>query len=341
MEKIIHICFSESAGGTFRHAIKTNILSNEQKVIVFSDNLSQGSVKGEVNIEERIKWCNILDAENYFNDYDAEDLKEIYNEFHGEISKIDNSCTLYFWYGSSREFCGMLYTLELLKGRELNIYLINVADTFIKYNQNVFLARDTGEISPEKIEKYIGSKRKLDSNEYKELLDTWELLKKDNSILRIFKDGKVSSVDESYFDIDILKYTPKEFRKSARPIGEVLGNSEVKILDDYILWRVKELIKSGKIEYSGKLGIMREMEIKITEEGLEYLSSDQKAMRIWEDNKRSSEHRERMISSYREQGRLEEKINIAKKLKDVLDIETIAEKTGLTVGQVEELENYD
>lgn len=341
MEKIIHMCFSESAGGTFRHAIKTNILPNEQKVIVFSDNLSQGPINGDVNIEKRIKWYNIIDAENYFNDYDAEDLKEIYNEFHGEISKVDNSDTLYLWYGSSREFCGMLYTLEFLKDRKLNIYLINVADTFIKYNQNVFLARDAGEISPEKIEKYIESKRKLDSKEYEKLLDIWELLKNDNSILRIYKNGKVSSVDESYFDIDILKYTTEEFRKSARTIGEVLGNSEVKILDDYILWRVKVLVKSGKIEYSGKLGIMREMEIRITEAGLEYLSSDQKAMRIWEDNKRSSEYRERMINSYREQGRLEEKINIAKKLKDVLDIETIAEKTGLTVGQVKKLENYD
>ena len=33
-------------------------------------------------------------------------------------------------------------------------------------------------------------------------------------------------------------------------------------------------------------------------------------------------------------GRLEEKINIAKKLLDVLEIEVIAEKTGLTIGQV-------
>lgn len=341
MGKVIHICFSESAGGTFRYAIKINTLPNEQKVIAFSDDLSHGYIKGGVNIEERINWYNILDAEKYSYNYNAEDLKEIYNKFHGEISKVDNSDTVYLWYGSSREFCGMLYTLELLNDRKLNIYLINVADTFIKYNQNVFLARDTGEISPEKIEKYIQSKRKLDSNQYKELLDTWELLKKDNSILRIYKDGKVSSVDGSYFDIDILKYTPEEFRKSARTIGEVLGNSEVKILDDYILWRVKELVKSGKIEYSGKLGIMREMEIRISQAGLEYLSSDQKAMRIWEDNKRSSEYRERMINSYREQGRVEEKIDIAKKLKDVLDIETISEKTGLTAGQVEKLGNYD
>ncbi|WP_265202481.1 MULTISPECIES: hypothetical protein [Clostridium] len=40
-------------------------------------------------------------------------------------------------------------------------------------------------------------------------------------------------------------------------------------------------------------------------------------------------------------GRLEEKISIAKKLLDVLEIEVIAEKTGLTIGQVRNLINVD
>ncbi len=337
MNKIVNICFSESAGGTFRVAIKMNEFRNQQKVIVLSDDLSQGYIKGGVDSEERINWWSIVDKEEYFTDYDENDLKEVYNEFHNEISKIDNNDTLYLWYGSSKEFCGMLYTLELLKDRDLNIYLINVTDMIIKHKDNVRLVRGTGEIMPDNIEKYTTLKQKLDSNKYEELLSTWELLKKYNAILRVFKNEKIKSEDENYFDIDVLRYTPEEFRKSTRIVGAVIGNSEVEISDDYIFWRVKKLVKSGKIDYRGKFGIMREMEIKITEEGLKYLSTDQKAMSIWENNKKSSDQKEYMINQYIEEGRLEERINIAEKLKDVLDAKTIADKTSLTVGQVKNL----
>jgi DNA-binding Lrp family transcriptional regulator len=340
MNKIINICFSQSAGATLKHTISTKELQDNEKVIVLFDNLSQGAIKGSVNIEERINWYNILEGEDPlepFIDYDIEELKENYNAFYDAISRMDSSDALYLWYGSSREFCGMLYTLELLKGRKLNIYTIDVKDTVIKRKEIVFQVRTTGEIIPENIEKYAASKRKLNSNEYKQFIDNWESLKKDNSILRVLKNGKVRSVDESYFDIAILKYTPKEFRKSIRTLGEVLGKSEDSLSDEYIFWRIKELIKTGKIEHSGKFGAIR-MEIKITEEGLKYLSTDKDAMKIWEEDRKVSKQEEELKNKYREKGRMEERIDIAQKLKDVLDAATIADKTGLSVEEVENLE---
>lgn len=45
-----------------------------------------------------------------------------------------------------------------------------------------------------------------------------------------------------------------------------------------------------------------------------------------------------MKNKCREQGRMEERIDIAKKLKNVLDDETISDKTGLSVEQVRSLE---
>lgn len=90
----------------------------------------------------------------------------------------------------------MLYILELLKDRDLNIYLISVTDTIVKHKDNVHFARTAGQINPEDIEKYAAAKKKLDTNKYKLLLDTWKLLKKDNSMLRIFKNEKIKSEDK-------------------------------------------------------------------------------------------------------------------------------------------------
>ncbi|WPC39259.1 DUF1835 domain-containing protein [Clostridium sp. JS66] len=339
MNRIINMCFSESAEGSFKHAISTKILKGNQEIIFFLDDLSQGSIKDEINIEERTNWYNTFTRENQLRpvvDYDIDDLKENYSTFHNEISKADHSDILYLWYGSSREFCGMLYALELLKDRNLDIYLINVKDTVIKHKKIEFKARSTGEIIPEDIEKYVAAKKNLNLNEYRELLDKWELLKKDNFILRVIKNGNLESVDENYFDIDILKYTPKEFINPIRTIGEVLGKSEERISDEYIFWRIKELIKTGKIEHNGKFGVIG-MEIKITEEGLKHLSTDKDAMRIWEEDRKESEEEEEIRKKYRQQGIMKERIDIAKKLKDVLDDKTIAEKTGLSMEQVKSL----
>ena len=268
--------------------------------------------------------------------------KENYNTFCNEISKINDKDILYVWYGSSQEFCGMLYALELLKDRNLNIYFINATDTIVKDKDYVYLAKDTGDIVPQYIDKYTRLKQKLSSNKYKQFLDTWELLKKDNSILRVFKNEQIKSVDENYFDIDVLKYTPKEFRKSARIVGSIIENSDVEISDEYILWRVRKLVKLGKIDYTclqvsyGTFENM-EIEIKITAEGLRLLSTNQKAMSVWKNSNESLDDEEYMVNEYIKEGRLEEKISIAKKLKDVLDSKTIADKTGLTIGQVKNL----
>ncbi|AKA68406.1 DUF3658 domain-containing protein [Clostridium scatologenes] len=343
MNKIINICFSESAGGSFKYAINTKILQGNQEVIIFVDDLSQGSIKDEINIDKRINWDNTFTRENQLRsavEYDIDDLKENYSTFYNEISKVDHSDILYLWYGSSREFCGMLYALEVLKDRNLDIYLINVKDTVIKRKEIEFKARSVGEIILENIEKYAAAKRKLNLNEYRKLLDKWELLKKDNSILRVIKDGKLESVDENYFDIDILKYTPKEFRNPIRTIGDVLGKSEERISDEYIFWRIKELIKTGKIEHNGKFGIVG-MEIKITEEGLKYLSKDKDAIKIWEEYRKELVAEEEIRKKYRQQGVFEERMDIAKKLKDVLDDKTIAEKVGLSIEQVKNLKIYD
>lgn len=342
MNNIVNICFSEGAGGKFRVSIRMNELDGQQKVIVLSDDISQGTIKGGVNIEERINWGSIVDEGEYFASYGAEDLKKNYNTFYNEISKIDDNDTLYLWYGSSQEFCGMLYALELLKDRKLNIYLINVTDTVVKDKDNVYLARDAGDIVPQYIEKYTGLKQKLNSNKYKQLLETWELLKTDNSILRVFKNEKIKSVDENYFDIDVLKYVPKEFRNSAEIVRSIIENTDVEISFDYILWRIRKLVKLGKIDYTCSEAChdifeSMEIEIKITEQGLKHLSTNQKAMSVWGNNKKSLNEEEYMINEYIKEGRLEEKISIAKRLKDVLDLKTISDKTGLTIGQVKNL----
>jgi predicted transposase/invertase (TIGR01784 family) len=76
-------------------------------------------------------------------------------------------------------------------------------------------------------------------------------------------------------------------------------------------------------------------DIRRAEERLEYLSSDEKIIEIYKAREKSLHERANMISSAKD----EKTIEIARNLLDVLDIETIATKTGLSVEKVKSLKH--
>jgi hypothetical protein len=336
MGKLIHIVYSESAKGSFKQAIKGKFITGD-KLIALYDDISNGEINNLKDYKSREAWWNELYGEECFY-CDVNAFKNNYIKFYDNISKIDNGDTVYIWYGHcNSEISGMLYTLYLLKDTKVDVYSINVSEKIVGNNQGrlfTYIASSTGEIIHEKLGEYFKLARKIESDEYEKLLSQWNQLTKENSLLRSYKNGEMVSLNEDYFDKEILKFTEDEYKKSARTVGDVLCNTEPRISDVIIFWRIKQLVKMGKISYKGKFGVMREMEICITNDGLKYLSSDKEAMNFWNERKIANEKKMEFINDIKEQGRLEERIKIAKKLLGVLDIETIADKTGLTIGQV-------
>lgn len=79
--------------------------------------------------------------------------------------------------------------------------------------------------------------------------------------------------------------------------------------------------------------------IKKAEDKLEYLSSDKETMNIYWERERSLHERANMISSAEERGFNKAMIEVAKSLLDVLDNETIASKTGLSLEDIIKLRN--
>ncbi|MDV4151422.1 hypothetical protein R0131_11270 [Clostridium sp. AL.422] len=73
--------------------------------------------------------------------------------------------------------------------------------------------------------------------------------------------------------------------------------------------------------------------IEKAEQKIEYLSSDEETMRIYYERERSLHERANMISSAEKKAKLE----IAKNLLDILDNETIADKTGLDIEEIKVL----
>ncbi len=82
--------------------------------------------------------------------------------------------------------------------------------------------------------------------------------------------------------------------------------------------------------------------IEKAEQKIEYLSSDEETMRIYYERERSLHERANMISSAEIRAEKKAKLEIAENLLNILDNETIAEKTGLDIEEIKELrdKNY-
>jgi DNA-binding Lrp family transcriptional regulator len=275
MSNTVHICFSSSAGGCLKFAIIRGMIQGTRgKIISFQEDLSQGPLGSVISVDERINWWDMIekDEDSKFRISEPQHLKDSYEEFYKRLQEIEPTDEIYIWYGQcAYELCAMMYTLEFLKDRLTNINLVDVTREMKGENSSIYTTRSMGEIDAEKLKEYLIFKRKISILEYEALLKQWNNLKNENSLFRVFIEGEVKSVGVDYFDIDILKYTEKEFKIASRTIGRVLIYSDTRISDSYIFWRVKELIRLGEIDFKGVFGHMREMEIKITEKGLKHI----------------------------------------------------------------------
>ncbi|SHI06808.1 Rpn family recombination-promoting nuclease/putative transposase [Clostridium grantii] len=88
-----------------------------------------------------------------------------------------------------------------------------------------------------------------------------------------------------------------------------------------------------------KLKELMEMDsdIRRVEERLEYLSSDEKTIELYKAREKSLHERANMISSAKEEGREEEREEIAINLLDILDNEIIAKKLGMPIEKIKKL----
>lgn len=341
MSKVFHVVYSQSAEGSFKQAIKGKFIAGDKLVALF-DNLSNGEINNLKDTKSRESWWNELNGEEDYFYYDKGELEDNYKKFYSDISEVNDGDIVYLWYGHcDDEICGMMYTLYLLKDKPASVYGINVSDKIIENKRGrvfSYIASSVGEVVHESLGEYFKLARKIEIDECEKLSNQWDKLTKENSLLRSYKNGEMVSVREEYFDNEILKFTTDEYKRSPRIVGDVIGNTEPRISDVIIFWRIKQLVKSGKISYEGKFGVMREMDICITNEGLEYLSKFPEYMDFWDKRKRDKEKSVEFTNEIKEQGRLEERIKIAKKLLNILDIQTIVDKTGLTIEQVRNLE---
>lgn len=211
---------------------------------------------------------NVIKDES--DDYEA--FKQGYPQVINQIKSIPADKQISIWTcENASEQTGLRFVLFLLKNKSNAVKIINTAkalEELFSHPKIQYAVRSSGEIAPEKLavifekSKNYAPLNQIERNNFEE---EWKHLSETSDTLRIWVNGRIKSVSEDYYDRYIIDTAKKlhdqqetyGFMKSARLIGEVMGNLEQYLGDEFLEYRLKKLIEKGIFEAEGSMESMR------------------------------------------------------------------------------------
>jgi hypothetical protein len=273
---MIHILFGPSPAGGLKVALKDLGLEKKDSVISFWDMFSVGPIRKLHEMdgkENRLDWMKRL-----INDRDILDFQLTNQQAIDQIATIPTGEDVTIWVAdNAHEHTGLCYTFFLLKDKDIDIHIINSTQLHnenFKQKDIIYTVLHTGEVSPEKLQIiYQQSKQQppLTQHEREDFEKEWLSLSASQETLRIWRNGRIHSVPEDYYDEYMIKRAKKlhgktktkEWMKSARLIGDALGHLDQYVGDSFLEYRLKKLIEADVFEWEGSLEAMRYYSVRL------------------------------------------------------------------------------
>ncbi|KQL50533.1 hypothetical protein AN964_23025 [Heyndrickxia shackletonii] len=271
-----HIIFGASASGSLKFVLREMGL-NKEEVIAFWDTFSIGPIwklHEENGVKSRFEWMKkcISDEYDEFPDYKKRFRKTI-----NEIASIPEGTQITIWTSdNAHEQIGMRMAMYLLKEKNMDISIINTTEEYeqkFRIKKMKYSLLHSGEIPLEKFQFIYehGHRIRITDHDREKLENEWISLSDNKETLRIWQNGRIQIVPEDFFDDFIIKKAKKlhgnkkqkDFMKSARLIGEVLGHLEQYVGDEFLEYRLKKLIEAGIFEAEGSLAAMRFYNVRL------------------------------------------------------------------------------
>ncbi len=148
--------------------------------------------------------------------------------------------------------CGLLFIADLLKESQTEIHIVELPRRITGEDNCIVEYRGWGEVEPQLYGTFLYREKVLTGKEVTDLANRWQLLKSENSLLRVVENGSVINADISYYDNLIRKEFPKDTCKIAHIIGSALGKQGILTGDVFIAKRIQHFIDNGELVVLGK-----------------------------------------------------------------------------------------
>ena len=267
---MIHIVFQQSDVDVIKKAMQIDE-SLQGEVFEIKDEFGVGPLK-DIDTEEgwnaRLEWWReLLKDSSYKPDLagsfdDRETVKKIkaWLQEHADqeawiwMGQNQHDITGYYW---------LMPQLREYQGRLMILFLNNLP--FINEKGLLFYPLSIHEILPKEAVKAKKLARSITLSEFEVDPDEWKRLSEENAMVRILEGGKkIASKDEKFYDQEIMKNLTSEWQKAWRVLSNTLHRMKIKTGDVFLMWRMKRLINTGRIEVLGDISKgWKEFDVKI------------------------------------------------------------------------------
>ena len=271
--ELVHIVFGESSVPALSGAFELDELLKGE-VIYFEDDLSVGPLfildTKDGQAARKQWWMQLTGAQapvlaEGAEEVIEEDDFEKFRQLKARL-KAEPEQEVWIWAGqNARDVCGYYWLISQLydfAGRIHIIYLNNLP--FLNEKGGVFYPTHLHQILSKEFLKAKKLSRPVSLAEFEIDGDEWSRMMNENAGIRLLEGGKkIKGEPTAFYDKDLLAQVTAELQKAFKVIGLVTGKLKYPVMDQFLGWRLKELIRQGKIESKGELKTIRDFEVKL------------------------------------------------------------------------------
>jgi hypothetical protein len=265
----MHIVFQQEDINTLTKSFELDETLRDE-IFEIKDDFAVGPLKDiytEKGIEERKQWWrNVLAGGDYNGHVDTNEVNDPKTVVEiKEKLRANEEEKVWIWVAPNKhDVSGYYWLMAQLSEFVGRVYVISLNNLpFINDKGNIFYPVDLHEIPPREFLKAKKLARPITTSEFEIDPDEWAKICNENKMVRILEGAKkLSQHNEDYFDKYILEFITPDWQKANKVINQFLNKSKQITGDAYMLWRLKELISSGKIDAQGEIRNMKEFEVK-------------------------------------------------------------------------------
>lgn len=255
---MIHVVFNESEVDLMKQVMELDeTLKGE--VMLIRDDFAVGPLADldtDAGWNARAEWQkSLLAGSPYSHGPGLFDDRETVKDIRARLDARPEE-ELWIWMGQNQHDVTGYYWLmpqfQAYQGRVMVLYMNNLP--FINEKGQIFYPSWLHEIQPKEFVKARKLARPITLSEYEIDPDEWKRIMEENAMVRILEGGKkIVGKEESFYDSEILKNLTHEWQKATRVLTNILHRMKIKTGDLFIMWRMKELIRSERILVTGDL----------------------------------------------------------------------------------------
>jgi hypothetical protein len=269
---MIHIVFNEDDVKVLEAAIALDD-SLAGEVIQVKDDYAVGPISdiyvGE-GINARREWWNDVlaggDYDGKANSGEVDDYKTV-AELVGTMRRDENE-KIWIWAAQNKhDVSGYYWLLNYMKEFQSRVFILYLNNLpFINEKGNIFYPNWLHEIPAKEFLKAKKLSREITLSEFEVDPDEWTKLANENKGVRILEGGKkLEQYDYDFFDAELKKTITADWQKGSKVIAHFLSKAKHTTGDAYLLWRLKVMIAQDMFDVQGKVGNMKDFEIKTKE----------------------------------------------------------------------------